>query len=185
MQKQLFVISGSSGVGKGTVIKRFLEQNPHFSLSISYATRPARSGEVEGVNYFFRTREEFEAAVKNDEFLEWAEFAGNLYGTKKRFVEKTLAAGKNLILEIEIQGALQVKEKMPDAVLVFIYPPSLEELEARLRGRNTDDEESIQKRLDFVKQELEIAEQFDHKIVNDNIENAVNQLINLSGGQPC
>jgi guanylate kinase len=192
MDKKLFVISGSSGVGKGTVINRFLAQNPDFSLSVSCTTRGKRAGEVDGVNYFYLSREEFETAVQNDEFLEWAEFAGNLYGTKRRFVEKCLAQGKNLILEIDTQGALQVKSKMPGAVLIFICPPSLEDLEARLRGRNTEDEAAIQKRLDFVKNELELAKKFDHQIINDSVENAVAQIAEITkpplskgGGTEC
>jgi guanylate kinase len=167
---KLFVISGSSGVGKGTVIERFLERNPEFSLSVSCTTRAPRPGEVNGVNYFFLTRDEFEASI--NEFLEWAEFAGNLYGTKHENIR-----GGKIILEIDTQGALQVKEKMgADAVLIFIVPPSLEDLEARLRGRNTEDEAAIQNRLDFVKKELEFAKQFDYQITNDSVENAVAQL---------
>jgi guanylate kinase len=178
--KKLFVISGSSGVGKGTVINGFLERNPRFSLSVSCTTRPKRPGEADGVNYFFLTRDEFETAVNNGEFLEWAEFAGNLYGTRLQNVE----SGQNIILEIDTQGALQVKEKLGDgAVLIFIYPPSVEDLEARLRGRGTEDEETIQKRLDFVKNELELAKQFDYQIVNDSIENAIAQLKKIVEGE--
>jgi len=168
--KKIFVISGSSGVGKGTVIEGFLKRNPEFSLSISCTTRPMRPGEVDGANYYFLSRSEFEQAVKNGEFLEWAEFAGNLYGTRRKNIRE------NTILEIDTQGALQVKAKIPDAVLIFICPPSLEELEARLRGRGTEDEETIQKRLDFVKNELELAKQFDYQIVNDSVENAISRL---------
>ena len=178
--KKLFVISGSSGVGKGTVINGFLERNPDFSLSISCTTRPKRPGEIDGVNYFFLTRSEFETAVQNGEFLEWAEFAGNLYGTRRQNIKD------NIILEIDTQGALQVKAKTPEAVLIFICPPSFEALEARLRGRGTEDEETIQKRLDFVRQELELAKQFDYQIVNDNVENTIAQLehvIASTGGQ--
>ena len=182
--KKLFVISGSSGVGKGTVISEFLKRNPSFSLSISCTTRTMRPQEQEGVNYFYLIREDFENCIKNDEFLEWAEFAENLYGTKKRYVEKCLANDKDLILEIDTQGALQVKKQMGDrAVLIFICPPSYEELEARLRGRATEDETTIQKRLDFVKKELELAENFDYKIINDNIENAISQLENVIKGE--
>ena len=157
-------------MGKGTVIEGFLKRNPEFSLSISCTTRTMRAGELDGVNYFFLSREEFETAVKNDEFLEWAEFAGNLYGTRRENI------CENTILEIDTQGALQVKAQMPEAVLIFIYPPSLEDLESRLRGRGTEDEETIQKRLDFVKNELELAKQFDFQIVNDTVENTIAQL---------
>lgn len=175
-KKKLFVISGSSGVGKGTVIKGFLERNPDFSLSISYTTREKREGEIDGVNYFFVSKEEFENSIKNDEFLEWAEFSGNYYGTKKSFVEEILGKNKNLILEIDTQGALQVKEKMSAAVLIFIAPPSYQDLEFRLRNRKTESEEAIAKRLDFVKLEIRNSESFDYIIVNDILENAIKEL---------
>lgn len=175
-KNKLFVISGSSGVGKGTVIKGFLDRNPNFQLSISYTTRDKREGEVDGLNYFFRTKEEFKKSIENDEFLEWAEFSGNYYGTKKAFVEKTLNKNISLILEIETQGALQLKEKMPEAVLIFIAPPSYEDLEYRLRNRNTESEEVIQKRLDFVKFEMKNSQYYDYKVINDTVENAVSEL---------
>lgn len=175
-KNKLFVISGSSGVGKGTVIKGFLKKNPEFGLSISYTTRAMREGEVDGVNYFFVSKEEFLQGVSNDEFLEWAEFSGNFYGTKKTFVEKSLNKGKDLILEIETQGALQIKKKMPEAVLIFIAPPSYQDLEMRLRNRQTESEEAIQKRLDFVKMELENSKMYDYKIVNDELEDAIIEL---------
>ena len=172
-KKKLFVISGSSGVGKGTVIRGFLAKNPNFMFSISCTTRDVRPGEVEGVNYFFLSKEEFLISIENNEFLEWAEFSGNFYGTKREFIEKSLVKERDLILEIETQGALQVKAKMPEAVLIFIMPPSYEDLELRLRNRKTDSEEAIQKRLEFVKFELENSNQFDYKIVNDKLEDAV------------
>ena len=174
--KKLIVISGSSGVGKGTVIKSLLERNSDVKLSISCTTRAPREGEKDGVNYFFRTKEEFNEAVKNDEFLEWAEFSGNCYGTKKSFVEAALKRGEHVLLEIDTQGALQVKEKMPEAVLIFINPPSYEELVARLRGRKTESEEAIQKRLEFVEFEKENSKKFDYIIVNDTVDNAVRQI---------
>ena len=173
---KLFVISGSSGVGKGTVIKEFPKRNPDFKLSVSCTTRKPREGEVHGKNYFFLSREEFEACVKRNEFLEWAEFSGNLYGTQRPYIEEKLAQGKNLILEIDTKGALNVKKIIPEAILIFILPPSFEELEARLRGRHTETEEAIQKRLESTKLELENSKNFDYQIVNDSIENAVNCL---------
>lgn len=175
-KNKLFVISGSSGVGKGTVIKGFLARNPGFSLSISCTTREKREGEVEGVNYFFVSKEDFMRGVRNDEFLEWAEFSGNCYGTKKSFVQNSLNKGKDLILEIETQGALQIKKKMPEAVLIFIEPPSYQDLEMRLRNRNTESEEAIQKRLDFVKMEMQNSQMYDYKIVNDKLEDAIIEL---------
>ena len=126
---KLFVISGSSGVGKGTLIKKFLENHPEFKLSVSCTTRNPREGEVHGKNYFFLTREEFQACIERNEFLEWAEFSGNIYGTQKAYVEEKLNAGKNMILEIDTKGALNVKKIMPEATLIFILPPSFEELE--------------------------------------------------------
>ena len=173
---KLFVISGSSGVGKGTVIKEFLNKHPEFRLSISCTTRGKREGEVHGVNYFFLSPNEFKECISNDEFLEWAEFSGNHYGTKKAFVEDCLNNGENLILEIDTKGALNVKKIMPEAELIFIAPPSVEELEARLRGRHTETEEAIQKRLASIKLEIENSKQFDYKVVNDTVENAVKEL---------
>lgn len=174
--KKLYIISGSSGVGKGTVIAGFLERNSNFKLSISCTTRPMREGEVDGVNYFFLTKDEFLKSAEAGEFLEWAEFSGNYYGTKKAFVEKTLSQGTNLIIEIETQGALQVKEKMPEAVSIFIDPPSYEDLEIRLRNRKTETEEAIARRLKFVNLEKENSKKYDYKIVNDTVENAIAQI---------
>ena len=178
---KLLVISGSSGVGKGTVIKSLLEKCPDLNLSISCTTRNKREGEVHGVNYFYLTQEEFDNAVAQDEFLEWAKFSGNCYGTKKSYIEECLANKKNVLLEIDTQGALQIKEKMPEALLIFIAPPSFEELEARLRGRHTETEEAIQKRLKCVKSELENSKQYDYVIVNDKVENAVEKILKIIG----
>ena len=173
---KLFVISGSSGVGKGTLIKEFLKKHPEFKLSVSCTTRQPREGEVHGINYFYLTREEFQACIERDEFLEWAEFSCNMYGTQKAYVQEKLALGKNMILEIDTKGALNVKKIMPEANLIFILPPSFEELEARLRGRHTESEEAIQKRLQSTKLEMENSKHFDYQVVNDNIDNAVKKL---------
>ena len=179
---KLVVISGSSGVGKGTVIKEFLKKHPDFKLSISCTTRKKRDGEVHGENYFFLTPEEFNEAISKDDFLEWAEFSGNLYGTRKSFVEECLKNGDNLILEIDTKGALNVKKLIPQAALIFITPPSMEELESRLRGRHTRTEEGIQKRLASIKSELENSKQFEYQVVNDEIDNAVRQLEKIIDG---
>lgn len=179
MNKKLFVISGSSGVGKGTVIKGFLERNPEFTLSVSCTTRKPRTGEVEGINYFFLTKDEFKNCIENDKFLEWAEFAGNFYGTKEKYIIQCLRDGKKLILEIDTQGALQVKKRMPEAILIFISPPSFDDLEKRLRGRHTEDEATIQRRLSEAKVELERAEKFDYRIINDDLETAITTLENI------
>lgn len=173
---KLFVISGSSGVGKGTVINEFLHRHPEFRLSISCTTRGMREGEKDGVNYFFLSVDEFKNCINNNEFLEWAEFSGNFYGTKKEFVEKCLANGENLILEIDTKGALNVKKIMPEANLIFIAPPSVEELEARLRGRHTETEEAIQKRLASIKSEIKNSKKYDYVVINDTVENAVRRI---------
>ncbi len=182
MEKQygrLFVISGCSGVGKGTLLGMLLKQHPELELSISATTRQPRPGEKDGVNYFFTDRKEFFKGVENGEFLEWAEFNGNCYGTKKAWVEKMLSRGENLILEIETNGALQIKKKLPEAVLIFILPPSVEELEHRLRGRNTEDEAAIQGRLHEVRREIECSKQYDYCVVNDSLEKALKELENI------
>lgn len=177
MDKKLFVISGCSGVGKGTIINKFMERHSDdFLLSVSCTTRAPRPGEVHGVHYFFITREEFEQDINDDKFLEHAQFAGNHYGTKKKYIQQKLDEGYNIILEIETQGALQIKAKFPEAVLIFIAPPSIEELEKRLRGRHTEDEETIQKRLAQIKTELERSKQYDYIIVNDSVDRAVNEI---------
>lgn len=180
-KKNLYVISGSSGVGKGTVIKRLLSERSDIKLSVSYTTRTPRPQEQNGVNYFFVTRDEFTKYINNDEFIEWAEFSGNLYGTKKSFVTETLNDGFNVLLEIDTQGALQIKSKMPESVLIFINPPSYEELVARLKGRHTESDEAIEKRLKFVDFEKENSKKFDYIIINDEIDNAVNQIKEIIG----
>ena len=181
MNKKLFVISGCSGVGKGTVLKEFMARNTEdFMLSVSCTTRKPRPGEVDGINYFFMSVEEFQDCIKKDKFLEYAQFAGNYYVTKQKYITQKFAEGLNIILEIETQGALQVKKKMPEAVLIFIAPPSVEELEHRLRGRHTEDEETIKKRLDLVKVELERSKQYDYIVVNDDLERAVSEIENIA-----
>lgn len=175
-QGKLFVISGSSGVGKGTLLKEFLKNNHEYKLSISATTRKPRPDEVDGVNYFFISSSDFLSSIKNNEFLEWATFSGNYYGTKREFIEKSLKKGIDLILEIDTQGALQVKSVFADAVLIFIAPPSFEVLEQRLRGRNTESEEAIQERLKVVKLEMKASKVFDYQVVNDNLDGALAHL---------
>ena len=163
----LFVFSGPSGVGKGTLkAKLFEEFAERIVYSVSATTRGPREGEVDGKDYFFISRQEFERRVKNNEFLEHAEFAGNCYGTPRAYVEKLLDSGMNVVLEIDVQGALQVMKSMPECVSVFILPPSFEELEHRLRGRGTETEEKIRERLETAKRELPYAPQYDYQIVN-------------------
>ena len=163
----LFVFSGPSGVGKGTLkAKLFEEFTGRIAYSVSATTRGPREGEVDGKDYFFISRQEFERRVKNNEFLEHAEFAGNCYGTPRAYVEKLLDSGMNVVLEIDVQGALQVMKSMPECVSVFILPPSFEELEHRLRGRGTETEEKVRERLETAKRELPYAPQYDYQIVN-------------------
>lgn len=183
MKKKLFVISGCSGVGKGTVLKEFMKRNAEdFILSVSCTTRKPRTGEIEGVDYFFLTRDEFESCIAKDKFLEYAQFAGNFYGTKKKFINRKFEEGLNIILEIETQGALQVKQKMPESVLIFIAPPGAgtEELNKRLHDRNTEDEETIQKRLNEAKTELERSNRYDYIVINDDLERAVKEVENIT-----
>ncbi len=176
-QGKLFVVTGPSGVGKGTILNKFFENNKeNVCYSVSMTTRKPRPVEVNGVNYFFVSKEEFEKAVKNDEFLEWAEYSGNYYGTNKNFVYEKMNNGVNVILEIETQGAKKVMEKFPDCISIFFAPPNLEELEHRLRGRHTEDEDSIQKRLNAVKLELCCIENYKYNIINDEVETAYNKL---------
>ena len=163
----LFVFSGPSGVGKGTLkAKLFEEFADRIAYSFSATPRGPREGEVDGKDYFFISRQEFERRVKNNEFLEHAEFAGNCYGTPRAYVEKLLDSGMNVVLEIDVQGALQVMKSMPECVSVFILPPSFEELEHRLRGRGTETEEKVRERLETAKRELPYAPQYDYQIVN-------------------
>jgi guanylate kinase len=172
----LLVLSGPSGVGKGTVCKALLQRMPELVYSVSATTRPPRAGEVEGVNYFFKTREEFQRMIEQDELLEWAEYVGNYYGTPRRFVEETLAAGKDVILEIEVQGAMQVKQKFPDGIFLFLAPPDLEELQNRIIGRGTETEESIRRRMEQARAEVELMDQYDYVVVNDYIDKACERI---------
>ena len=147
----LLVLSGSSGVGKGTIIAQVLEKRPELYLSVSCTTRAPRPGEVDGVNYYFISREEFQTRIERGEFLEYAEYVGNYYGTSMTVIREKLEKGVDVLLEIEVQGAAKVRERMPEAASVFIVPPSFEELAQRLRGRGTDSEEKIQKRLETAR----------------------------------
>lgn len=175
----VFVISGPSGVGKGTLLNKLLQIKPEIKVSVSATTRAPRNGEVNGVNYFFTTKENFKNQIDNGEFIEWAEFAGNYYGTYFKTVQDAVNKGIDIALEIEVQGAMQIRKKIPEAVLIFILPPSFEELKNRLMLRNTETTESMEKRLSIVKKEIETAEQFDYKVVNNDLEVALNDLSDL------
>jgi guanylate kinase len=173
---KVFVITGPSGVGKGTLIGRLLERVPDLELSVSATTRAPRDGELEGVDYHFLSREEFDRRAAAGDFLEHATYGGNRYGTLRSEVERRLAAGISVVLEIELQGARQVRAAMPPAVLVFIAPPDRDALRARLEGRGTDPEEAIEERLSTAEHELEAQQEFEHVVVNDEIDRAAASL---------
>jgi len=173
----LFVISGPSGVGKGTINQRLFDEfDGKVAFSVSATTRGPREGEIDGKHYFFISRQDFESRIANNEFLEHAQFAGNCYGTPRSYVLRLLEQGVSVILEIDLQGAIQVKERMPESVSIFILPPSFEELESRLRGRGTETPEKIEKRLAAAKHEMEMAHIYDYRIVNDDLDEAYAQL---------
>lgn len=166
----LIVFSGPSGVGKGTVRQEIFSTPDHkFEYSVSMTTRPQRPGEVDGVDYFFRTREEFEELIRQGQMLEYAEYVGNYYGTPLTYVNETLDKGIDVFLEIEVQGAIQVKQKVPDGVFIFLTPPDLEELEDRLIGRGTDSEDVIARRIERAREEIALMREYDYAVVNDEV----------------
>ena len=173
----LIVLSGPSGVGKGTVRAAiFSKEEQKFVYSISATTRLPRTGETDGVDYFFKTREEFEQMIQNKQLLEYAEYVGNYYGTPLEYVENTLATGKDVFLEIDVQGAIQVRELMPDGVFIFLTPPDLNELESRIVNRGTDSDEVIAKRMKTAREELELMKYYEYSVVNDTVDNAVQKI---------
>ncbi|MFQ9984496.1 MAG: guanylate kinase [Lachnospiraceae bacterium] len=178
MNGKLIVLSGCSGVGKGTVVRRLLEKYPEYVLSISATTRRPREGEQEGVNYFYKTPEEFEQMIAGRELIEYAQYVGNYYGTPKAYVEDQLSQGRNVILEIEPQGALQIKQQYPQAMLIFINAPDLEELERRLNERGTETEEQIARRLARAQEEQRYIDDYDRQVVNgrDQLEQCVDEI---------
>ena len=182
---KLIVLSGPSGAGKSTVIAELLARRDDISFSVSATTRQPRPGEEEGVNYYFKSLEEFEDMIRTGEFLEHARYAGNFYGTPRRPIEELLAAGRNVILEIEVQGAFQVRNAMPEAPLVFLCPPSMDELERRLRGRGTDSEEKILIRLETAKGELKLAREYDYIVINDIAADAAAELDAIITAEQC
>lgn len=176
---RLFVVSGPSGVGKGTLVERVRELVPTLGLTVSATTRAPRAGEVDGVSYHFLSDEEFDRAAERGEFLEWAWVHGHRYGTPTSEVERVLATGRSVILEIDVQGGLNVRRLRPDAVLVFIEPPSAEELERRLRGRGTEDEDDLRRRLADAEEEMRRGESYDVRITNDSLEDAARELADV------
>jgi guanylate kinase len=174
---RLIVVSGPSGAGKSTLIKASLRAVPELAYSVSATTRKPRPGEEDGKDYIFLSREQFERWIEEDRFLEWAEYSGNLYGTPEQKADEYMEAGRSVILEIELQGARQVKKKRPDAVMIFVRAPSLEETRRRLTGRATETEEAMESRLATAVGEVAALDEFDHEVVNDDRERARNDII--------
>lgn len=181
---QLLVISGPSGAGKGTVCKALIEKNDIW-ISVSATTRKPRAGEVDGVNYFFIEREDFLEKIKKDDFLEYAEVYGNFYGTPKSKVFEMLEKGKDVILEIDIQGALKIKSAYPEGVFIFILPPSMEELETRITNRGSETPESLKTRLSSAYEEISFASKYDYAVVNDEVDIAVKKIESIISAEKC
>ncbi|MBQ6460330.1 MULTISPECIES: guanylate kinase [Exiguobacterium] len=182
----LIVLSGPSGVGKGTVCRALREEEDNnLQYSVSATTRKPREGEVEGVHYFFKSREEFERMIEQKELLEHAEFVGNYYGTPVEWVRETLESGQDVILEIEVQGAFQVKELLPEAVFLFLAPPSLQELRNRLIGRGTESEEVIKQRLLVAREEIELMDAYDYVVTNDEVDKAIDRIKAIVTAEHC
>ena len=184
-QGKTFIICGPSGVGKGTVVARLLASNPNLYFSVSATTRQPRNGEVDGVHYHFLSREQFQSWIAEDAFLEHAEFVGNYYGTPKKYVDAAMAQGRDVILDIEIQGAEQVHRQRPEAVRIYVAPPSWAELERRLIGRGTDDMEKVRSRLERGKQEFAAARSFDYFVINDTVDHAVTEITAIMTAEHC
>ena len=186
MQKgKLFIVSGPSGVGKSTILKELFARRENLYFSVSATTRAPRPGEEDGVHYHFLSAETFRKWVEEDEFLEYAEFVGNAYGTPKRYVDEALAAGKDVILDIEIQGAQQICVKRPDTVAIFVVPPTWEELERRLTARGTDTPEKIHKRLLRAREEVRTAHTYNYFVINDTVDHAVMELEAILTAEHC
>jgi guanylate kinase len=180
---RLIVVAGPSGVGKGTVVRRLLDRDPHGSVySVSVTTRAPREGEIDGTHYHFVTDEEFDRLIQAGELLEWAEIVGHRSGTPRRFVDDRLAEGRDVLLELDVKGAKQVRELMPDALLIFLLPPSFEELERRLRGRGSEPEDQLQARLETARWELQQEPWFDERVVNDDLDRAVSEVTAIIQG---
>ena len=172
----LLVISGFAGSGKGTICKELMKQYDNYAFSVSATTRDPRPGEVNGVDYFFITQERFEEMIKANELLEYAQYVSNFYGTPKKYVEEKMQEGKDVILEIECQGALHVKEIFPEAVLFFVMPPNVQEIYNRLKGRGTETEEVIMRRMRRGQEEAEVIEKYDYLLINDDLQDTVKRL---------
>ena len=180
-----FIICGPSGVGKGTVVSRLLEADPTLYFSVSATTRAPRAGEADGVHYHFLTREKFQEWIDAGDFLEHAQFVGNFYGTPRRYVDEAMDQGRDVLLDIEIQGAEQIHRKRPEAVRIYIAPPSWEELERRLTGRGTEDGEKIRSRLARGREEFAAARDFDYLVINDTVDHAVAEIRAIMTAEHC
>ncbi|WP_342565859.1 guanylate kinase [Paenibacillus sp. FSL R7-0345] len=181
----LIILSGPSGVGKGTVCTALRPKMPELVYSVSATTRNPREGEENGVNYFFKSRDEFAAMIEADQLLEHAEYVGNYYGTPRDFVEQTLESGKDIILEIEVQGALKVKEKFPEGIFVFLLPPSMDELKDRIRGRGTEHPDVISHRMSVAEDEIGLIRHYDYAVVNDEIDLACKRIESIIIAEHC
>jgi guanylate kinase len=181
----LIVLSGPSGVGKGTVCSVLRGKIPDLVYSVSATTRLPREGEVDGVNYFFKSREQFQDMIARDALLEHAEYVGNYYGTPRDFVERMLASGKDVILEIEVQGALKVKQKFPDGIFVFLLPPSLDELKQRITGRGTESTDTINNRMTVAVEEMNLLQHYDYAVLNDEIDAACDRIRSIIVAEHC
>lgn len=184
-QGLLLVLSGPSGVGKGTLCSRLRSMSPELVYSVSATTRKPREGEQEGISYFFKTPEQFRAMIDAGELLEWAEYVGNYYGTPKSFVQQTIDSGKDIILEIDVQGAMQVKKHFPQAVFIFVLPPSLEVLQQRISGRGTETDSSIRSRMAAAREELKLIKHYDYAVVNDVLDTACNRVQSIIAAEHC
>ena len=178
-QKKLIILTGPSGVGKGTVVKEILVKDKNIWLSISATTREPREGEKDGENYYFLKQEKFKEMIDQNLFLEWAQFAGNYYGTPLSSVNEKIKEGFTVLLEIEVEGAKQIKEKFPNCLSIFLLPPDKEELERRIRNRGTEKEEAIKKRLSRANYEISASNQFDHALINHNVDDTAKKIIKL------
>lgn len=180
-----FIICGPSGVGKGTVVSRLMEADPTLYFSVSATTRAPRAGEADGVHYHFLTREKFQEWIDAGDFLEHAQFVGNFYGTPRRYVDEAMDQGRDVLLDIEIQGAEQIHQKRPEAVRIYIAPPSWEELERRLTGRGTEDTEKVRSRLARGREEFAAARDFDYLVINDTVDHAVAEIRAIMTAEHC
>ena len=181
----LIVVSGASGTGKGTVCKKFLEDNPEIYYSISATTREPRTGETDGKEYFFITREEFETWIEEGKFLEYAEVYGNFYGTPLHKIRERLNRGESVLLEIDTQGALNIMKKIPDGVFIFLLPPSLAELRARIENRGTESPETLERRFNSAKGEIEVGKKYQYVVVNDSVDEAAKKIKNIFDAESC